>query len=122
MAIISPGLQRFCMAALTAAVAFTASLSPAYSKAAALEFSPSHHTALRCSLAHAASSAAALPMAEMVAPDHKIEASQQIDVRGMKKGVSKRTEARVLMDGKQINVCHKAFLYDAFAVLGAAGV
>lgn len=70
---ISPGLLVFCMAALTAAVAFTASLSPAYSKAAALEFSPSHQTALRCSLAHAASSAAALPRAEMVAPDHAKE-------------------------------------------------
>ncbi len=56
------------MAALMAAVALTASLSPAYSKAAALAYSPSHHTALRCSLAHAASSAAALPIAETVAP------------------------------------------------------
>ena len=77
---ISPGLQRFCMAAFTAAVALTASLSPAYSKAAALEFSPSHHTALRCSLAHAASSAAALPMAEMVAPVHDREPGQLTEV------------------------------------------
>lgn len=75
MAMISPGLCVFCMAALTAAVALTASLSPAYSSAAALEFSPSHQTALRCSLAHAASSAAALPRAETVAPDQATETS-----------------------------------------------
>ena len=72
------------MAEFTAAVALTASLSPAYSRAAALEFSPSHHTALRCSLAHAASSAAALPMVEMVAPVREREASQSIEVQGIR--------------------------------------
>ena len=94
------------MAELTAAVALTASLSPAYSRAAALEFSPSHQTALRCSLAHAASSAAALPMAEMFAPVDEREASQSIDIRDMKKGVGK-LHGSMDVDDKGGFECHK---------------